>query len=57
MIEQYYSAEKRAKINLRRRLAQQFGLTIGSLRLRALRVRQKLQKCIEQCLEVSEVLP
>jgi len=57
MIEQYYSAEKRAKINLRRRLAQQFGLTTGSLRLRALRVRQKLQKCIEQCLEVSEVLP
>src|SRR5437879_9677752 len=57
MIERYYSAEKRAKIKLRRRLAQQFGLTTGSLRLRALRVRQKLQKCIEQCLEVSEVLP
>ena len=51
LIEGYYSAEKQAKIVLRKRLAQQYGINVSVLRLRALRLRQKLQACIEQCLE------
>ncbi|HEV2717603.1 MAG TPA: hypothetical protein VGU64_20210, partial [Terriglobales bacterium] len=57
LIEQYYSAEKRAKIRLRQRIAGELGITAGVLRLRALRIRQKLQTCIEQCLAVYEVRP
>jgi len=51
LIESYYSAEKQARIDLRKRLAQQFGISISVLRLRTLRIRQKLQTCIEQCLK------
>src|SRR5258708_39328911 len=50
MIEQYYAANKRAKIDLRKRIAEQFGISLNTLRLRALRIREKLQACIEQCL-------
>jgi hypothetical protein len=50
MIEQYYAANKRAKIDLRKRIAAEFGISLSTLRLRALRIREKLQGCIEQCL-------
>jgi DNA-directed RNA polymerase specialized sigma24 family protein len=54
IIEQYYAADKRAKINLRKRIAAAFGISNNNLRLRALRIRSKLQTCIEQCLQVSQ---
>jgi DNA-directed RNA polymerase specialized sigma24 family protein len=54
IIEQYYAADKRAKINLRKRIATALGISNGNLRLRALRIRAKLQTCIEQCLQVSQ---
>jgi DNA-directed RNA polymerase specialized sigma24 family protein len=53
MIEQYYAEDKRAKIDLRKRIAAELGIGLSTLRLRALRIREKLQACIEQCL-VSE---
>ena len=53
IIEQYYAADKRAKINLRKRIASALGISHSNLRLRALRIRAKLQTCIEQCLEVN----
>jgi len=56
LIERYYAENKRAKIDLRRRIAAELGIGLGTLRLRALRIRDKLQTCIEQCL-VSEVRP
>jgi DNA-directed RNA polymerase specialized sigma24 family protein len=52
MIERYYAADKQAKIDLRKRIAAEFGISLNNLRLRALRIREKLQACIEQCLEV-----
>ncbi len=55
LIEKYYAADKSAKIDLRKRIARELGITAATLRLRALRIRKKLQTCIEQCLEVSEV--
>lgn len=54
MIERYYAQEKRSKIDLRRKIAHELGISAGNLRLRALRIREKLQTCIEQCL-TSEV--
>lgn len=51
MIEQYYAEDKRAKVDLRKRIALQLGISINTLRLRALRIREKLQACIVQCLE------
>jgi RNA polymerase sigma factor (sigma-70 family) len=50
MIERYYAHDKRAKIDSRREIAHVLGITAGNLRLRVLRIREKLQTCIEQCL-------
>ncbi len=55
LIERYYAEDKRAKITLRRTIAQQFGVSPSNLRLRALRIRSKLQDCINQCLDASAV--
>ena len=54
IIQQYYAEDKQAKISLRKRIAARFGLSRSNLRLRALRIRAKLQTCIEQCMEVAE---
>ena len=53
LIERYYAENKRAKINLRRRIADQLGVSASNLRLRALRIRSKLQGCINQCMDAS----
>ena len=57
IIEQYYAADKGAKINLRKRIAAMLGISNSNLRLRALRIRAKLQTCIEQCLNGAEARP
>jgi DNA-directed RNA polymerase specialized sigma24 family protein len=57
IIEQYYAEDKRAKINLRKRIAAALGVTNSNLRLRALRIRAKLQVCIEQCVSGAEAQP
>ena len=51
IIERYYTENKRAKIKLRRLIANELGITASNLRLRALRIRAKLQVCIDNCLE------
>jgi DNA-directed RNA polymerase specialized sigma24 family protein len=53
LIERYYAADKKARIDLRKMIAAEFGIGAQTLRLRALRIREKLQACIEQCLENS----
>jgi len=57
IIERYYAETKRAKIDLRKRIAREFGVSLNTLRLRALRIRAKLQACIKQCMEVAEASP
>ena len=58
LIERYYTADKKAKIDLRKLVARELGIKPGTLRLRALRIREKLQTCIESCLHrVSEAQP
>ena len=50
IIVQYYSEEKRAKINHRKRLAESLGIPLNALRSRAQRTRDKLEQCIMRCL-------
>jgi hypothetical protein len=56
LIERYYAENKRARIDLRKGLASELGISLNTLRLRALRIREKLQTCIETCL-LSEARP
>lgn len=53
LIRQYYAEDKRAKISLRKSLADQLGITSNALRARALRIREGLQHCIERCLSAT----
>lgn len=55
LIERYYAADKQAKIDLRKQLAAEFDVSLNTLRLRALRIREKLQACIEQCLPTESL--
>ena len=51
LIAGYYAKEKQAKIDHRLELAQQFGMTVETLRVRVYRLRVSLQECIERCLD------
>ena len=46
----YYAKEKQAKINHRRELAQRFGITVETLRVRTHRICLSLEQCIGRCL-------
>jgi RNA polymerase sigma factor (sigma-70 family) len=51
LIVQYYQGEKGAKIKNRKRLTERFKIPVNTLRMRALRLREKLQVCVEDCLK------
>jgi DNA-directed RNA polymerase specialized sigma24 family protein len=50
LILEYYEGDRGKKIQSRKGLTAAFGVPAGALRMRALRVRQKLQLCLEGCL-------
>ncbi|HEX7335308.1 MAG TPA: hypothetical protein VF290_27650 [Pyrinomonadaceae bacterium] len=50
LILQYYQGEKSEKIRNRKKLLEQLGIPVNTLRMRALRLRERLQGCVEQCL-------
>lgn len=45
----YYKKTKQEKIEYRRQLAEELGISSESLRIKAFRLRNSLQKCIERC--------
>lgn len=47
----YYAKEKQAKIDHRNELAQKFGITVETLRVRVFRIRESLADCIGRCLK------
>jgi len=49
LIMEYYQGDKSAKIENRKRLGTRLGLTINTLRMRAQRLRDRLQVCVESC--------
>jgi DNA-directed RNA polymerase specialized sigma24 family protein len=52
LITSYYLKEKQEKIEHRRKLAIQYGITGNALAVRAYRIRTKLQECLERCLKL-----
>src|SRR5437879_4928244 len=55
LVLQYYQKDKRAKIEGRQRLAEQLGIAVNALRIRAHRIRSLLQQCLNECLEEQSV--
>lgn len=51
LILNYYAKDKHAKIEHRTELAQQLGISVETLRVRAHRIRLALEQCIERCLD------
>lgn len=49
LILEYYQGEKGEKIQNRKKLMDRLGIPVNTLRMRALRVREKLQICVEEC--------
>lgn len=49
----FYQAEGREKIEQRRFLAEELGISPNALRIRAFRLRTALQQCVEKCVERS----
>lgn len=50
LIVEYYSEEKQAKFELRRKLAQKNELAMGALQTKIHRLKRVLRPCIEKCL-------
>jgi len=50
LLLQYYGAEGRAKVDHRKRLADELGIAPNALRIRAYRIRMDLQECMEKCM-------
>jgi RNA polymerase sigma factor (sigma-70 family) len=49
LVLQYYQEEKQAKINHRKQLAEQLGIALNALRIKAYRIRAILQRCVQDC--------
>lgn len=49
LVLQYYREERQAKIDHRRKLAEQLGIALNALRIRAHRIRVSLQDCVRNC--------
>jgi DNA-directed RNA polymerase specialized sigma24 family protein len=55
LVTQYYQGEKREKIQNRKKLAEKLEISLDALRIRAHRIREKLESCVNLCLNpVSE---
>ncbi|NOT59817.1 MAG: hypothetical protein HOP19_06275 [Acidobacteria bacterium] len=53
LILAYYQNNKQAKIDGRKQLADQFGLSLNLLRVQVYRIRGSLQKCVTDCLPLG----
>jgi len=51
IIVRYYLGEERSKIENRQALAESLGLTTNALAIRACRIRDKLETCVENCID------
>lgn len=48
LVVTYYEHDRHAKIDHRRRLAEEMGMSVNALRIRACRIRANLMKCVER---------
>jgi DNA-directed RNA polymerase specialized sigma24 family protein len=49
LILQYYQGEKGEKIENRKKLLDRLGIPVNTLRMTTLRLRERLQSCVEEC--------
>jgi DNA-directed RNA polymerase specialized sigma24 family protein len=49
LVLEYYQDEKKARIDHRKMLAEQLGIAVNALRIRAFRIRASLQECVTNC--------
>jgi RNA polymerase sigma factor (sigma-70 family) len=54
LIVAYYREQQRAKITLRKELAERLDIPLNALRIRAHRIRTKLEDCVVNCLQQSQ---
>ncbi len=52
LVLQYYSERKQAKIDSRREILEMLNLKPSALRVRVFRIRETLEKCVRNCLEL-----
>ena len=50
LILDYFSEEKQAKIDLHKQISEKFETTQTALRMRIVRIKQKLKACLQECL-------
>lgn len=50
LILEYYAKDKQANIDNRAEMARRLGISVEALRVKAYRIRVKLEKCVERCL-------
>lgn len=50
LIVEYYQGEKGTKIKNRKDLVERLGIPVNTLRMRALRLRERIRACVEDCL-------
>jgi DNA-directed RNA polymerase specialized sigma24 family protein len=53
MVLAYYQGEKKTKINNRQGLSDRLHVTMNTLRMRVLRIRDQLEACVEECAKKS----
>lgn len=53
LIISYYFGEERIKIENRRKIAEKLGISVNALSIRACRIRDKLETCVEKCVGKS----
>ena len=51
LITRYYYGKERVKIENRRRLAENLGISMNALSIRACRIRDKLEDCVRTCIQ------
>lgn len=51
LFERYFQGEKRVRINGRRKLAEELGITPNALRIQAHHKRRKVLECLQTCIE------
>jgi DNA-directed RNA polymerase specialized sigma24 family protein len=54
IIARYYVGEARLKIEQRRALAEELGVTANALSIRACRIRDKLESCVRECVGAGQ---
>lgn len=54
IIARYYAGKARVKIDNRRALAEELGITMNALSIRACRIRDKLEACVRGCVGAQE---